>query len=217
MLNELDKELTKRGLRFVRYADDCNIYVKSRKAANRVMESITRYIEQDLKLKVNTEKSKVERPWECKFLGYSFYGKDNEIKMRVHEKSINKLRNKLKLLTGRSKIRSIEVTYKKIKQLVVGWINYFKLADMKSAMRKLDEWLRRRIRMCYWKQWKKISTKLKNLQKLGISKQKAWEFANTRKGYWRISNSPILATTITNARLEKAGLVSLLKIYTSKC
>jgi group II intron reverse transcriptase/maturase len=217
MLDELDKELTKRGLKFVRYADDCNIYVKSKKAANRVMQSITRYIEHDLKLKVNTDKSKVERPWECKFLGYSFYRKDNEIKMKVHEKSIKKLKNKLKLLTGRSKIGNIETTYKKIKQLVVGWVNYFKLADMKSAMRKLDEWLRRRIRMLYWKQWKNVSTKFNNLQKLGIFKQKAWEFANTRKSYWRTAKSPILQRSITNARLEKAGLVSLFKIYTSKC
>ena len=120
--------------------------------------------------------------------------------MKIHEKSIRKLKDKLKLLTGRSKIGNIETTYQKIKQLVVGWINYFKLADMKYAMRKLDEWLRRRIRMCYWKQWKKVSTKFRNLQKLGISAQKAWEFANTRKGYWRISNSPILSTSITKDR-----------------
>lgn len=217
MLNELDKELTKRGLKFARYADDCNIYVKSEKAADRVMKNITRYIEQDLKLRVNTDKSKVERPWQCKFLGYSFYRKDDEIKMKVHEKSIKKLKNKLKLLTSRSKIGNIKLTYEKIKQLVVGWINYFKLADMKSQMRELDKWLRRRIRMCYWKQWKKINTKFVNLQKLGISKRKAWEYANTRKSYWRTAKSPILQYSITNTKLEKAGLVSLLKIYTLKC
>lgn len=217
MLNELDKELTKRGLKFARYADDCNIYVKSKKAADRVMQSITKYIEQDLKLKVNTDKSKVERPWQCKFLGYSFYRKKDEIKMKVHEKSIRKLKEKLKQLTGRSKIGNIKLTYEKIKQLAIGWINYFKLADMMSSMKELDKWLRRRIRMCYWKQWKRISTKFNNLKKLGISKQKAWEFANTRKGYWRISNSPILSMSMTNAKLEKAGLVSLLEIYTSKC
>ena len=217
MLNELDKELTKKGLKFARYADDCNIYVKSKKAADRVMQSITKYIEQDLKLKVNTDKSKVERPWQCKFLGYSFYRKEDEIKIKVHEKSIRKLKEKLKQLTGRSKIGNIKLTYEKIKQLAVGWINYFKLADMKSSMKELDKWLRRRIRMCYWKQWKRIRTKFSNLQKLGISKQKAWEYANTRKGYWRISNSPILSVSITNAKLEKAGLVSLLKIYTAKC
>ena len=217
MLNELDKELTKRGLRFVRYADDCNIYVKSKRAAERVMESITKFIECDLKLKVNTDKSKVDRPWRCKFLGYSFYLSKGKVRMRVHEKSIKKFKDKLKNLTGRSKIKNIKFTFEKIKESVVGWINYFKLADMKSLMKNIDEWLRRRIRMCYWKQWKKISTKFNNLKKLGVSKHKAWEFANTRKGYWRTSNSPILATSITNTRLEKAGLVSLLQVYTSKC
>nr|WP_242631685.1 group II intron reverse transcriptase/maturase [Sedimentibacter sp. zth1] len=217
MLNELDKELTRRGLNFVRYADDCNIYVRSRKAANRVMKSITKYIEQDLKLKVNTDKSKVDRPWRCKFLGYSFYTSKDGIRMRVHGKSIKKFKDKLKFLTGRSRIGNIKLTYEKIRQLVVGWINYFKLANMKSIMSKLDEWLRRRIRMCYWKQWKKISTKFNNLRRLGILKQKAWEFSNTRKGYWRISNSPILSVSITNARLKKAGLVSLLKTYTAVC
>ena len=217
MLNELDKELTNRRLKFVRYADDCNIYVRSERAANRVMANITKYIEQTLKLKVNTEKSKVERPWKAKFLGYSFYRSKDGIKFRVHEKSIKKLKNKLKNLTGRSKIGNIKTTYKKIKQLVVGWINYFKLADMKGLMRNIDEWLRRRIRMCYWKQWKKIGTKFINLKKLGIPKDKAWEFANTRKSYWRTAKSPILHRSITNAKLKKNGLVSLLEIYTSNC
>ena len=213
MLNELDKELAKRGLRFVRYADDCNIYVKSRKAAHRVMDSITRYIEKELKLTVNKEKSKIGRPWKLKFLGYSFYHARGEIDFRVHEKSIKKLKQKLKYLTGRSRIGNIKSTYAKLKQVIIGWINYFKLANMKIHMKRLDEWLRRRIRMCYWKQWKKVKTKFTNLKKLGLDRNKAWEFANTRKGYWRISNSPILARTITNARLEKSGLVSLTKIY----
>lgn len=137
--------------------------------------------------------------------------------MRVHEKSIKKLQDKLRNLTGRSKVGNIKATYEKIKQLIVGWINYFKLADMKGVLSKIDEWLRRRIRMCYWKQWKKVSTKFNNLKKLGISKDKAWEFSNTRKGYWRTAKSPILHRSITNTKLEKAGLVSLLKIYTSKC
>lgn len=217
MLNELDKELTKRGLKFVRYADDCNIYVKSEKAANRVMKNITKYIEHTLKLKINTEKSEIERPWHCKFLGYSFYRSKDGIKFRVHEKSAKKLKDKLRKLTGRNKIGNIKATYEKIKQLVVGWINYFKLADMKGLMSRIDEWLRRRIRMCYWKQWKKISTKFNNLKKLGIPKDKAWEFANTRKSYWRIAKSPILHRSITNTKLKKNGLVSLLEIYTSKC
>lgn len=217
MLNELDKELTKRNLKFVRYADDCNIYVKSERAAERVMKSITKFIEGNLKLKVNVDKSKVDRPWRCKFLGYSFYQTKDGIKFRVHEKSAKKFREKLKNLTNRNKVKNINYTYDKIKITVVGWINYFKLADMKSLMRNTDEWLRRRIRTCYWKQWKKISTKYKNLKKLGIPEDKAWQYANTRKSYWRTAKSPILHRSITNAKLEKAGLVSLLKIYTSKC
>lgn len=217
MLNELDKELELRGLRFVRYADDCNIYVKSRKAANRVMESITRYIEGKLKLTVNKEKSTVGRPWKLKFLGYSFYNVKGGVEFRVHEKSVKKLKQKIKYLTGRSRIGNIKSTYIKLKQVIVGWINYFKMAKMKNKMQMLDEWLRRRIRMCYWKQWKKIKTKFKNLQRLGIDKYKAWEFANTRKGYWRIASSPILHRTITNARLKKSGLVSLTETYARVC
>lgn len=213
MLNELDKELEYRGLRFVRYADDCNVYVKSRKAANRVMNSITRYIEGKLKLTINKEKSIVGRPWKLKFLGYSFYNVKNGVEFRVHKKSVKKLKQKIKYLTGRSRIGNIKTTYVKLKQVIVGWINYFKLAKMKSLMQTLDKWLRRRIRMCYWKQWKKVKTRLKNLQKLGVDRYKAWEFANTRKGYWRTANSPILASTITNTRLKKSGLVSLTETY----
>ena len=216
-LNELDKELTKRGLKFVRYADDCNVYVKSEKSANRVMDSISRFIEGELKLKVNKEKSTVGRPWRLKFLGYSLYFAKGGVKFRVHEKSANKLKKQLKELTSRSKIKQIDITYTKIKQKMVGWINYYRMADMKKLMKSLDEWLRRRIRMCYWKQWKKVSTKYKNLMKLGATKQKAWEYANTRKGYWRIAISHILTTTITNARLEKAGLTSLLDTYMKIC
>jgi RNA-directed DNA polymerase len=213
MLNELDKELTKRGLKFVRYADDSNIYVKSKKAANRVMASITKFIEGKLKLTVNKEKSSVDRPQRLKFLGYSFYNSKKGVRMRVHEKPLKKFKRKLKFLTGRSRIGNIKTTYIKLKQVIVGWINYYKLADMKTLMQRLDEWLRRRIRMCYWKQWKKTKTKFTNLQKLGATKQKAWEHANTRKGYWKISNSPILATTITNAKLKISGLVSLVEVY----
>lgn len=217
MLNELDKELTKRGLHFVRYADDCNIYVRSRKAANRVMASITRFIEDKLKLVVNVEKSTVDRPWKLKFLGYSFYNTKDGVRFRAHEKSVKKLKQKLKLLTGRSRIGNINAAYRRLKQVIVGWINYFKLADMKNILRKLDGWLRRRVRMCYWKQWKKTGTKFTNLRKLGASEQKAWEHANTRKSYWRTANSPILATTITNQRLKRAGLVSLLDTYMAVC
>lgn len=213
MLDVLDKELELRGLCFVRYADDCNVYVRSKRAAHRVMTSITNFIENKLKLVVNEEKSSVCKPGKLKFLGYSFYYVKGGVNFRVHEKSIRKLKSKLKYLTGRSRIGNIQSTFVKLRQVIVGWVNYFKMAKMKAKLKDLDEWLRRRIRMAYWKQWKKIKTKFVNLKKLGIDKDKSWEFANTRKGYWRISNSPVLSRSITNARLKKAGLISLSEIY----
>ena len=213
MLNELDKELERRGLHFCRYADDCNIYVKTKKSAERVMESITRFIEKDLKLKVNREKSKVGRPWKLKYLGYTFYPKKGEIGMRVHPNSIKKLKEKLKSITGRSNAMSMEYRAMKLKQVIIGWVEYFKMADMKNILKELDEWLRRRIRLCYWKQWKKIRTKHNNLMKLGIDNYKAWEYANTRKGYWRISNSPILSRSLKNNYLREQGFITLSERY----
>jgi RNA-directed DNA polymerase len=213
MLNELDKELSRRGLKFCRFADDCNIYVRSRKAADRVMASITKFIEGKLKLKVNKTKSSVDRPWKLKFLGFSFYFKKGGVGIRVHPKSVVKLKWKLKEITGRSNAMSMWQRMLKLKQAITGWVNYFKLADMGSLARSLDEWLRRRIRMCFWKQWKNIKTKYDNLTKLGIAKSKAWEFASTRKGYWRISHSPILSRTITNEYLKKLGLLPIAERY----
>lgn len=213
MLNELDKELEKRGLHFCRYADDCNIYVKSKKSALRVMESITRFIEKDLKLKVNREKSKVDRPWKLKYLGYTFYPKKGEMGIRVHTNSIKKLKDKLKSITGRSNAMSMEYRALKLRQTIIGWVEYFNLADMKKVLKDLDEWLRRRIRLCYWKQWKRIKTKHDSLVKLGINNYKAWEYANTRKGYWRISASPILSKSLTNQYLKEQGFITLSERY----
>ena len=213
MLNELDKELTKRGLKFCRYADDCNIYVRSRKAAERVMASITLFIEGELKLKVNKNKSAVDRPWKLKFLGFTFYPKKGGIGIRVHLKSLKKFKEKLKEITGRSKAMSVNERILKLKQAITGWVNYFRIADMNKLLKDLDEWLRRRIRMCYWKRWKKIKTKHDNLVKLGIDNIKAWEYANTRKGYWRISNSPILTCAITNEKLKKQGFPTIIERY----
>jgi group II intron reverse transcriptase/maturase len=215
MLHELDCELEKRGLKFCRYADDCNIYVKSQKAAERVMKSITRFIEEDLKLKVNQKKSTVDRPWKLKFLGFSFYynHKKSEYSVRVHEKPIKKIIAKLKELTGRSNGMSMTVRLLKLKQAMQGWVNYFRVADMKTLAKRIDEWVRRRMRMVIWKTWKRVRTRFESLQKLGLDKSRAWQYANTRKGYWRISGSPILGATITNKILEKRGLVSISAIY----
>ena len=213
MLNELDEELEKRGLKFCRYADDCNIYVRSRKAAERVMASVTRFIEQKLKLTVNKDKSGVGKPWDSKFLGFSFYYKKGGVGVRVHEKAVNKFKEKLKKITGRSNAMSMPQRMLKLKALITGWVNYFGIADMNVHVRRLDKWLRRRIRMCIWKQWKKIKTKHDNLVKRGIENSKAWEYANTRKSYWRVSASPILTRAITNVYLEKAGLQTITARY----
>lgn len=215
MLNELDKELEARGLNFVRYADDCIILTKSEKSANRVMASVTKYLEEKLGLKVNVTKSKVDRPNGIKYLGFGFYYDtfSHQFKAKPHQISVKKLKEKLKQLTSRSWGVSTSYRMIKLKQLVVGWVNYFKIGQMKSICKELDEHMRFRLRMCIWKQWKKVNTRYKNLKKLGIPKGKAWEWANTRKGYARVARSFILCRAITNERLKKFGLVSLLDQY----
>jgi len=213
MLNEFDKELEKRGHKFCRYADDSNVYVRSKRAGERVMQSLTTYLEKVLKLTVNKEKSAVDRPWRRKFLGFSFYYFYNKIGIKTHEKTIRKYKDKVREVTSRSWSISMDKRIDKLNKINTGWINYFGIADIKGKIRSLDEWTRRRIRMCYWKQWKKINTKHDNLKRLGIDNSKAWEYANTRKGYWRISKSPILAKSITNKYLEKQGFKSLTSRY----
>lgn len=213
LLDELDKELERRGHKFCRYADDCNIYIKSLRAGERVLESITRFLKHKLKLKVNKEKSAVSSPTKRKFLGYSFYYYKGKARLRVHPRSFKKLKTKIRKATNRNVSMNFKHRLKKLKEIIVGWINYFKLADMKSKLKQLDEWTRRRLRACIWKTWKKVKTRFKNLIRLKVPKYKAWEYANTRKGYWRISNSPILSKTITNQRLTNYGFTSLSSQY----
>ena len=214
MLNELDKELEARGLNFVRYADDCNIFVKSEKAANRVMASVSKYIETKLGLKVNPSKSKVGKPQDIKFLGFGYYkGKDDRYHPRVHEVSLDKLKKKLKRLTKRSWSISLDNRLKRIKQAVVGWVNYFRIADMKTAMIKMDSKLRMRIRVIIWKQWKVAKKRIPALMKLGASADLAYMTAHCRKRYQFVCKTYGITTTITNKRLEKRGLVSLLSLY----
>lgn len=214
ILDDLDKELEKRGHKFCRYADDCNIYVRSERAGQRVMLSITEFIEKKLKLKVNKEKSAVDRPWKRKFLGFSFYMTKGKSRIRISPKSLQRFKKKIKEITGRSYSISMDLRIKKLNEIIVGWVNYYgKLADAKWLLKEMDEWIRRRLRMCIWKQWKKVKTKYSNLIKLGVPKRKAWEYANTRKGYWRISNSPILSTTLNNQFFEGIKLKSLSAQY----
>lgn len=213
MLDEFDKELEKRGHRFCRYADDCNIFVKTKKAGERVMLSVVRFLELRLKLKVNREKSAVAGAAYRKFLGFSFYLTKDGARIRVHPKSYARLKAKIKGITGRSNAKSSRVRIDGLNKAIHGWINYFRIADMKKQLKELDEGMRRRLRMCYWKQWKKISAKHRNLVKLGISDDKAWQFANTRKGYWRTACSPILNCSLTNKFFKEMGLHTLTMVY----
>ena len=212
MLNELDKELEKRGLKFTRYADDCIIVVKSEKAANRVMESITKYIEKKLGLKVNAEKSKVARPNQIKYLGFGFYNtKTGIVKPKPHLKSIQKFKRKLKQITKRKWSISLEERITKLNQVIRGWVNYYKIGDMKTYMTAISEHLRRRLRCIIWKQWKVASKRIPSLVKLGANIDQARALAYTRKSYW--NTSMFLNIYITNKSLEKKGLVSPLDHY----
>ena len=213
MLNELDKELAIRGHKFVRYADDLVILCKSKRGADRVMGTTVRFIEAKLLLKVNKEKSQTVPVSKLKFLGYSFYKSKGEGRLRIHPKSVSKMKAKLKELTSRSNGWGYDRRKEALRQYIIGWVNYFKLSDMQNLLLRTDEWYRRRLRMVIWKQWKRIHTKLANLIRLGVKKPKAWEWANTRKGYWHIANSFILSTTITTDRLTQAGFVFLTDYY----
>ncbi len=175
MLNELDKEIESRGHRFVRYADDCMIFCKSRKSAERTLKNIIPFIERKLFLKVNRKKTGVEHISKAKYLGYSFYRYKGKCRFRVHPKSVTKMKDKIRELTDRNNGMSNAKREEKYQQFVRGWVNYFRLADMKKLLRETDEWARRRIRAVYWKQWKKVKTKYRMLKALGLEHWKAKE------------------------------------------
>ena len=213
ILDDLDRELESRGHRFCRYADDCNIFVKSKRAGERVRKSITRFLEIKLKLKVNDEKSAVDRPAKRKFLGFTFYNSKGIYNIRIHDKSLKRFKEKIKSITSRSYSISLEERIRKLNQITTGWVNYFSIAKAKGIMQRLDEWIRRRLRMCIWKGWKKPKTKIRKLISFGVPPSKAYEWGNTRKGYWRIANSPILSRTLTNKYFEILSLKSLSARY----
>lgn len=213
ILNELDKELESRDHKFVRYADDLLIFCKSRSSAGRTLENILPFIEKKLFLKVNRVKTVVDEAKKVKFLGFSFYQRKGETKVRIHPKSIAKMKGKIKELTSRSNGMGDEGRAEKLRRYIMGWINYFKIADMKKLLQTTDEWMRRRIRVIYWKQWKRMKTKFVRIQTLGIQKQKAWEYANTRKSYRRTSNSPILKTSLGNNTIKGLGYIFFSDYY----
>ena len=212
-LNELDKELERRGLRFARYADDCVIFVKTEFSAERVMRNIVTFIETKLKLKVNAEKTHITRPTNLKYLGFSFVKLNGSWQARPHKQSFIKLFDKLKKLTKRS--WSIDLTYriKKINEVLRGWINYYRKSSMKKKITSLGEWLRNAIRVIIWKQWKVPSKQIPSLVKLGIDEEEAKGLTFCRKGYQFIAHSCVVHRAISNSRLKKRGLLDPLEYY----
>lgn len=213
MLDELDHELERRGHSFVRYADDMVIFCGSKASAKQTLEHIVPYIEKKLLLKVNREKTVVAYAGKIKFLGYGFYKGANGFGMRVHVKSKAKMKAKVKELTSRRQVNDYKAWKDKLKRFLVGWVNYYRLADMGNYLKTTDEWMRRRIRMVVWKKWKRVRTRWRNLRKLGISNSNAGILACSRKGYWRIADSPIMKTALSNQRLEKAGFQFFYSYY----
>lgn len=213
MLNELDKELDGRGHSFVRYADDCSIYVGSEKSALRVMESVTEYIEQKLKLRVNREKTQVSKAQQSTLLGFSFFRSKDKWEIRIAPKSLKRIKEKIKAKTKRSDPSNAKEKIKKLEAVIEGWVNYFRIARAKTALQRLDETVRHRIRTGIWKQWKLPRTRIRNLRKLGASQRNAERWGNSSWGYYRMGGHPALHTTVTNERLQQLGYVGFSNYY----
>ena len=215
MLNELDKELERRGHKFVRYADDCMIFCKSRKSAERTLKNIIPFIERKLFLKVNRKKTGVAHISKVKYLGYTFYRNKGKCRFRVHPKSVTKMKDKIRELTDRNNGMSNAKREEKYQQFVRGWVNYFRLADMKKLLRETDEWARRRIRAVYWKQWKKVKTKYRMLKALGLEHWRAKELACSRKGCWRMAQ--VINQIFSKKIIARLGYTSMLDYYLVVC
>jgi RNA-directed DNA polymerase len=208
LLDELDRELTARGLQFARYADDCNIYVRSRRAGERVLQSVTRWLAQTLRLTVNQTKSAVDRPWNRKFLGYSF---TTQRKRTIAPKSKAKFKKQIRQLTKRNRGSSLTRIISELRSYILGWRGYFGFCQTPSVLQTLDSWIHRRLRCYAWKQWKTGSRRFAELRRLGIGKDLAAQTAGSRKGFWHISRSPALNMALSRAYLVELGLPLLLE------
>jgi group II intron reverse transcriptase/maturase len=215
MLNELDRELSRRGHRFVRYADDSMVFCKSRRGAERTLANIVPYIEGKLFLKVNRDKTSVAYFNRVKFLGYAFYRTKGECRLRVHPKSVTKMKDKVRNLTSRSNGWGNEYRAERLAQFIRGWVNYFKLADMKSLLVETDEWLRRKIRAIYWKQWKRIRTRYKEISQFDVPEWVVHEMANCRKGIWR--STLMLNRILTKKEIVSRGFMTMTDYYLKVC
>lgn len=215
LLDKLDKELEKRGHRFIRYADDVCLFVKSQRSAERVLQGVIGYIEKELKLKVNAAKSEASRPWKSRLLGYSFYHKKGGEKgLKIAKSSVIKYKTRVRAITSRSKPYAMYKRYEMLRQLNRGWSQYFKLNEAKSLYAELDSWVQCRLRQCYWKQWKLPATRVRMLTHLGTPQWKSYQHGNTRKGYWRTSHSPIVQTALNKSFLKREGYLSLSELST---
>ncbi|MBK7454592.1 MAG: group II intron reverse transcriptase/maturase [Anaerolineales bacterium] len=212
MLNDLDRELEDRGHRFVRYADDCNIYVKTQTAGERVLESVKRYLEKKLKLKVNPKKSKVERATRAKFLGFSFWRRKGEVFIRIANRTKERFAEKIRHLTKRTRSGEMEELIGQINQYLIGWMGYYRLARTPSVYQGLDKWIRRRLRQMQWKRWKKGATRYREIVKLGVPKGKA-ALGAVGTSPWRMSHSPVIHEALSNAYWRNLGLESMLERY----
>lgn len=212
LLDDLDKELARRGHRFVRYADDCNIYVRSRRAGERVMDSVKRFLGEVLSLKVNERKSAVDRPWWLKFLGFSFYTRAGEVLVRVAKQALDHCRDKLRQMTRRTRSGQLADIIQQVNEYLMGWIGYFRLADTPSVFAELDEWLRRRMRQLVWKRWKRGKTRWHALVALGVPRKRAGLGA-VEHGPWRMAASPVVQEGLSNAYWQKQGLRSIAERY----
>ena len=218
MLHELDRELERQGLRFVRYADDFSIYTKTKSDARKIGNAIFKFLKNKLKLSINREKSGIRRPVNFTILGFGFVptyvkGERGKYQLVVSDKSWRKLRQKLKIITKKTTPMSFDERIRKLNEVQRGWVNNFRMASIQKKLNELDGWLRNRLRYCIWHHWKKPERKRKNLIRLGVEQGQAYAWSRSRMGGWAIAQSPILGTTITVDRLKMRGYVSLLEIY----
>lgn len=219
-LNEFDQEMERRGVKVIRYADDIVVLAKSKRASERLLTTCRKYLEEKLKLKMNVQKSKAVSVYSSrnfKFLGFCLGKKGKVAYIRAHRDSLYKAKKKLKELTRRNQGKNVRVIMEKVKIFIVGWLGYYYVAGIKRILRSWDEWLRRRFRMYIWKQWKKPKTRVRNLKKLGISDWQAYQWGNTRLGYWRIAGSAVLSRSITNEKLVLAGYFDISAQYELLC
>jgi RNA-directed DNA polymerase len=209
LLDELDKELERRGHKFCRYADDCNIYVRSKAAGERVMKSVIEFLTRCLRLKVNAEKSAVARPWERKFLGYSMTW-HKQPRLKVAPESIRRLKAKVRTIFREGRGRSLSKVIEDLNQLLRGWMQYFRLATVKGVFEELDGWLRRKLRCLLWRQWKRNFTRAKNLMKRGLEKLRAWKSATNGRGAWWNAGASHMNEAFPKSYFDRCGLTSLL-------